>query len=104
MVAGGSSGEGTDRESMKGPNRVHSRLDESQWRLHVISETAEIKNIHMASMSLEFSTTALFMKLFTSYMHDFHIRFTKFTQQQLSQCVVTNLLSVSEVYCFNLFN
>jgi len=29
MVAGSSSGEGADRESMKGPNRVHSRLDES---------------------------------------------------------------------------
>ena len=45
MVAGGSSGEGTDRESMKGPNRVHSRLDESYWCLHIILETAEIKNI-----------------------------------------------------------
>ena len=40
---GGSSGMTTDREGMKGPNRIHSRLDQCQWSLYTVSKISERK-------------------------------------------------------------
>ena len=40
---GGGSGMTTDREGMKGPNRIHSRLDQCQWSLYTVSKISERK-------------------------------------------------------------
>lgn len=42
---GGGSGMTTDREGMKGPNRIHSRLDQCQRSLYAVSKMSERKHL-----------------------------------------------------------